>query len=169
RPDPDQPDRERAPAIPRRELRDPTTLRALAHPVRLRIYEELAVSGPATATELAERLGESPANCSWHLRQLAQYGFIEEAGGGTGRQRPWRMVPQAASVGSPDALAEPEAATARDALVEVIMGREVEAWRAWHRTRRDEPAQWREASVEATSAAIWLTAGGLAALKEELV
>src|SRR5690606_41727322 len=80
----------------------------------------------------------------------------------------WRMVPQASSVGSPDALSGPEAATARDALVEVIMGREVEAWRAWHRTRRDEPAQWREASVESTSAAIWLTAEELAAFKEEL-
>jgi DNA-binding IclR family transcriptional regulator len=48
---------------------------------------------PATATQLAERVGESPANCSWHLRQLARYGFVEEAGGGTGREGPWRPVP----------------------------------------------------------------------------
>ena len=43
-----------------------------------------------TATELADRLDESPANCSWHLRKLAEHGFIEEAAGGTGRQRPWQ-------------------------------------------------------------------------------
>ena len=44
-----------------------------------------------TATELADRLDESPANCSWHLRKLAEHDFIEEAPGGSGRQRPWQM------------------------------------------------------------------------------
>ena len=58
----------------------------MAHPVRLRLLAELADLGQATATELAERTGESPANCSWHLRQLARYGFIEEAESGAGRR-----------------------------------------------------------------------------------
>jgi len=49
------------------------------------------VSGPLTATELADRLDETPANCSWHLRKLAEHAFVEEAGGGIGRQRPWRV------------------------------------------------------------------------------
>ena len=44
-----------------------------------------------TATELADQLDETPANCSWHLRKLAEHDFIEEAAGGTGRQRPWQM------------------------------------------------------------------------------
>src|SRR2546423_11325721 len=85
-----------------RELRDPRALRAMAHPVRLRLMEELLIRGPATATELAERVGENPANCSWHLRQLAKYGFVEEAGGGTGRQRPWQIVPKGQRWGGPD-------------------------------------------------------------------
>lgn len=156
-----------SPAVPRRELRDPRTLRALSHPVRLRILDELASHGPATATELAERIGESAANCSWHLRQLAQHGFIEEAGGGTGRQRPWKLVLQATQVSNPD-QPEPEYAQARDALLEVLMGWEVEAWQAWHAVRDSEPEQWRAASIGTNVNYIWLTAEELAAFKREL-
>ena len=76
---------------PHRRLSDPRELTALAHPVRMAIIELLTISGPLTATELADRLDESPANCSWHLRKLAQHGFVEEAEGGKGRQRPWQV------------------------------------------------------------------------------
>ena len=56
-------------------------MRALAHPVRLALLEVLADEGRLTATEAGERIGESPANASFHLRQLAKYGFVEEAEG----------------------------------------------------------------------------------------
>lgn len=159
---------EGAPAgVPRRELRDPRTLRALSHPVRLRILDELATRGPATATELAERIGESAANCSWHLRQLAQHGFIEEAGGGTGRQRPWQVVVQASHVANPDEP-EREYTRAREALVEVLMGWEVEALLAWAAARDTEPEEWREASFDTNMNYLWLTAEELAAFKKEL-
>src|SRR3954465_3146433 len=75
-----------------REVADPKAMRAMAHPVRLALMEALNDAGTLTATEAAERVGESPSNCSFHLRQLAKYGFVEEAPGGTGRQRPWRAV-----------------------------------------------------------------------------
>ena len=75
-----------------RELTDPRTMRALAHPVRLALLEALIHHGQLTATEAAEHVGESPSNCSFHLRQLAKYGFVEEAEGGAGRRRPWRAV-----------------------------------------------------------------------------
>ena len=75
-----------------RELTDPRAMRAMAHPVRLSLLEALNHHGQLTATEAAEHVGESPSNCSFHLRQLAKYGFVEEAEGGTGRQRPWRVV-----------------------------------------------------------------------------
>ena len=153
--------------VPRRELRDPRTLRALSHPVRLRILDELATHGPATATELAERIGESAANCSWHLRQLAQHGFIEEAGGGTGRQRPWKLVVQTTHVSNPDEP-EPEYTRARDALLEVLMGWEIETWQAWHAARDTEPEQWRAAGFDVNMNYIWLTAEELAAFKQEL-
>lgn len=66
------------------------TLRALAHPVRREILKHLRARGPATATELGEQIGESPANCSFHLRSLARGGLIEETGDVKGRNRPWR-------------------------------------------------------------------------------
>jgi Helix-turn-helix domain len=69
---------------------DPTVIRALAHPVRMGLIELLGVRGTLTATQASEALGESPANCAFHLRTLAKYGFVEEAGGGRGRERPWK-------------------------------------------------------------------------------
>jgi len=71
-------------------ITDPTVMRALAHPVRMALIELLGVRPTLTATQASEALGESPANCAFHLRTLAKYGFVEEAGGGRGRERPWR-------------------------------------------------------------------------------
>jgi DNA-binding transcriptional ArsR family regulator len=74
-----------------REITDPKAMRALAHPIRLALIEVLADHPTLTATEAGELVGESPANTSFHLRQLAKYGFVEEAEGGTGRRRPWKL------------------------------------------------------------------------------
>jgi hypothetical protein len=70
-------------------LADPKAMRAVAHPVRMALIELLAVTPTLTATQASEVLGESPANCAFHLRTLAKYGFVREAGGGKGRERPW--------------------------------------------------------------------------------
>lgn len=70
---------------------DTRRIRALAHPLRLRILNVLAEHGPLTATEMSQQISESPQNCSFHLRTLARYGYIEDAGGGTGRKRPWKL------------------------------------------------------------------------------
>jgi predicted transcriptional regulator len=75
----------------RLNLTDPKAIRALAHPVRWALLEALGQAGTLTATQASEMLGESPANCAFHLRTLAKYGFVEEAGGGRGRERPWRQ------------------------------------------------------------------------------
>src|SRR6202046_5824535 len=75
-----------------RKLTDARTMRALTHPVRVAMLEALTLGGAMTATELGEQIGESPTTCSFHLRQLAKYGWVEEAGGGKGRSRPWRLT-----------------------------------------------------------------------------
>src|ERR1700744_5974564 len=75
-----------------RKITDARTLRALAHPVRIALFEELSIGGAMTATEIGEQIGETATTCSFHLRQLAKYGFVEEAGGGAGRARPWRLT-----------------------------------------------------------------------------
>ncbi|MDH6125759.1 winged helix-turn-helix domain-containing protein [Kitasatospora sp. GP82] len=76
---------------PLRQLRDPRTMRAIAHPTRLALLEALGHHERLTATEAAEIIGESPTNCAFHLRTLAKYGFVEEAGDAPGRRRPWRL------------------------------------------------------------------------------
>jgi DNA-binding transcriptional ArsR family regulator len=75
-----------------RTLDDARTLRALAHPLRIELLDRLTFRGPLTATQCAALVGESPSSCSFHLRTLAKYGFVEEAEGGSGRQRPWQVV-----------------------------------------------------------------------------
>src|SRR3954454_3722782 len=72
------------------EVTDPKAMRALAHPVRIALLEALTEHAQLTATEAGEIVGESPANTPFHLRQLAKYGYVEEAEAGAGRRRPWK-------------------------------------------------------------------------------
>jgi len=72
---------------------DGRSLRALAHPLRLRILDALRFDGPSNSTRLAKLVGESTGTVSWHLRQLAQYGFVEdETECGNNRERWWRAA-----------------------------------------------------------------------------
>jgi DNA-binding transcriptional ArsR family regulator len=73
------------------ELTDAHAMRALAHPVRIELLAALG-AGPLTATECAERVGESPQSCSYHLRTLAKHGFVEPAEAGNAKERPWQKV-----------------------------------------------------------------------------
>lgn len=82
---------------------DPRTLRGLAHPLRIRLRAELVEHGPATASQLASRIGESSGATSYHLRQLAAYGFVEdEPTLGQGRERYWRAAHRATWLRSAD-------------------------------------------------------------------
>jgi len=133
-------------------------MRAVAHPVRLGIMEQLAVHGPMTATELADRLDETPSNCSWHLRKLAEHGFVEEAEGGTGRKRPWQAASQGMRWGEADE--SPEMARAGEALSQLMIEREVARFATSRaRVRTDLPA-WQEASTSSQSMQ-WLTSDEL--------
>jgi DNA-binding transcriptional ArsR family regulator len=79
--------------LPRRNL-DVRALKALAHPLRQRIFYHLAFSGEATATSVARAFGENTGATSYHLRRLADAGLIEEVPKATGgRERRWRIVP----------------------------------------------------------------------------
>ncbi len=77
-----------------REVLGLEAIRLLAHPLRRRIELEMR-KGPVSATSLALALGVSTGLTSYHLRQLAKYGFVEEIPGhGRGRERWWRFVPK---------------------------------------------------------------------------
>jgi DNA-binding transcriptional ArsR family regulator len=81
------------------EISDPKTIRALAHPLRLDLLQLLGAGGPATAAQCGRVLGVSQASCSFHLRQLAKYGFVEDAGPGNDRrERRWRAARQRLSI-----------------------------------------------------------------------
>jgi predicted ArsR family transcriptional regulator len=125
-----------------RDLTDPRTMRALTHPVRLSLLEELAQAGSLTATEAAEAIGETPTTCSFHLRQLAKYGFVEEAGGGPGRRRPWRL----AHVGMrfSDVQEDPEASRAAVGLQRFIRERHLARAAAALEQRSTYAPEWRE-------------------------
>ncbi len=118
---------------------DPSAIRALAHPLRLDLLETLGRLGPATAAQCGRILGVSQASCSFHLRQLGKYGFIEEAGPGEDRrERLWRLGERRLSV---DWASDPAAAREFNRI-----GIQREADRAIeYLSRRDaEPPQWRE-------------------------
>jgi DNA-binding transcriptional ArsR family regulator len=152
-------------APPTRNLREPQALRAIAHRVRIRLLEELGSGGPATATQLSERVGQSPANCSWHLRQLARYGFVEEAGGGTGRQRPWKIVMQGHEWDEADE--DPEVRLAGRALSKVFLARQDEVLHEWLDGAHTERPEWRDAAFVKQGGA-WLTADELAQIDEAI-
>ena len=75
-----------------RTITDVRTLAALAHPVRYALLDHLMAAGPATASQCADALGQSPSNCSWHLRHLARFGLVEAADSTDGRERPWHAA-----------------------------------------------------------------------------
>jgi hypothetical protein len=107
-------------------LSDPRAMRAMAHPVRMALMELLAASRTLTATQASEVLGESPANCAFHLRTLAKYGFVREAGGGKGRERPWTRAHRSinfSTAGQADYQAELAARTLSEAYGERMLQR----------------------------------------------
>ena len=91
------------------------SLKSLAHPLRVRIYDELSAYGPLTASRLAERLGESSGSTSYHLRQLERTGLIrEDTTRGKGRERWWERTP--GSIAIPDARSLPPGSAERLAV-----------------------------------------------------
>jgi DNA-binding transcriptional ArsR family regulator len=149
-----------------RKVTDAQTMRALAHPVRIALLEELVLTGPSTATVLGERIGESPTTCSFHLRQLAKYGFVEEAGGGKGRARPWRLTSIGISFGNPHD--DPAAEVAAGALFRLVRERWLDRYRAWVETKGSYSKAWREAADE-SEYVFYVTPGELKELNHELL
>jgi DNA-binding transcriptional ArsR family regulator len=121
-------------------------LRALGHPVRLRILARLQLHGDSTATECAAEVGESASACSYHLRTLARHGFVEEVPTSDGRERRWRAT--VVGVDFPagaeeNAEFQAASALARAALLEL----NDQAVREYFANERSFSAAWREAAT----------------------
>ena len=98
----------------------PTALRAMAHPLRLRMLGLLRVEGPSTASRLASRLGLNSGATSYHLRQLAEHGFVvDDPSRGNARERWWRAAHRTTHVPD-DYSGEPQARDARQAFSQAV-------------------------------------------------
>ncbi|HEY3765608.1 MAG TPA: metalloregulator ArsR/SmtB family transcription factor, partial [Gaiellales bacterium] len=148
-----------------RRLTDARVMRAMAHPTRMDLMELVAREGELTATEAAERLGLTPANCSFHLRQLAKHGFVEEGEPRTGRSRPWRIGSFRHSWDETGADAETDAAA--QTLTSVVLDRDVSRLHAWIAGRHDVDPAWRQAAF-LTESLMYLTQEELRTLGEAI-
>ncbi|MBB2794046.1 UNVERIFIED_ORG: DNA-binding transcriptional ArsR family regulator [Rhizobium pisi] len=144
---------------------EPTALKALAHPVRLRVLGMLRIDGPATATQLAARLGLNSGATSYHLRQLAQYGFIEEAPHASRRDRWWRASHEITSV--PPSEAEGEGLELDLAFNQAALSLQVSQMQQALEESADLPAEWRKATA-ADDIIIPMTAAQAEALTKRL-
>lgn len=125
---------------------DAMALRALAHPQRLRMLGLLRVEGPATATGLADRLGLNSGATSYHLRQLARHGFIEEdVERGNGRDRWWRAAHET-TVFSSDSSDE-EALDAGIGFAEAALHAQMGQMKRAVARHGSLSAEWRDAST----------------------
>jgi DNA-binding MarR family transcriptional regulator len=121
-----------------RTFTDPLALRALAHPLRLQLHALVGREGSLTAADAARQLGISHALASHHLRQLAKYGFVEEADAPDGRARPWRVTSTSFSVVPEDE----EARSAEDVLQRISVEHAERDLVAWQERRATEDEAW---------------------------
>lgn len=128
---------------------DMTSLKALAHPLRVQLLDALSAYGAATASALAERFGESSGATSYHLRQLEKHGFVrEDPSRGVGRERWWERVPR------PISLEVDENADASErAASELVVGE-------WQRTRSQRLQQFLAHGIEELGSE-WVKAGAV--------
>jgi hypothetical protein len=126
----------------------------LAHPVRAALLDLVRERGTLTSTEAARQLGHSSGLCSFHLRQLARYGYLEEADHGRGRVRPWRLATGETALPGDDGFG----VLARDL--------EDEGYRRWLAGQPGVPPEWRR--DEAFSMVLHLTPAELAEAAAEI-
>ncbi|MGB4136530.1 MAG: helix-turn-helix domain-containing protein [Microbacterium sp.] len=148
---------------------DAGALKALAHPLRVRIYDLLSERGPQTASTLAKLIGETSGATSYHLRALAAHDLIREVPGrGTARERWWERPKGRITLPGPDDTMSP----ANRAAAQIVTA---EFFRLRHQTLMDylnrptseQPAEWREAGLVMTSM-LDLTPAQMIELRQEL-
>jgi DNA-binding transcriptional ArsR family regulator len=147
---------------------DARGLKALAHPLRVRMLGTLRNDGPATATQLAQRLGESTGTTSWHLRQLAEHGFIEEdPDRGTRRDRWWRARSRATELLVRDFTDQPELLGVIGIYLQSVLENSFARAADFVAHGEDWSPAWQDAATF-SDATLRLDPAGLQALNDEL-
>ncbi|MEU3775504.1 helix-turn-helix domain-containing protein [Streptomyces sp. NPDC032472] len=145
---PEVPEAPEAPQPPQVRSLDARSLRGLAHPLRMRLLAALRQDGPATASQLGERLGESSGATSYHLRQLAAHGFVEDAPEhGKGRERWWRAAQECTQFDESLVFsADAETRGAADVFLHEIATIHAQEVNAWLGRADIWPVEWRRGS-----------------------
>jgi DNA-binding transcriptional ArsR family regulator len=148
----------------RPNLTDPAVLDALSHPVRLDVLGYLMSSGPATASECARAVGDTPSNCSYHLRVLAGHRLVVAEESRDGRMKPWRATITGFSTDVSDGSADRAGV---DTMLEASLQLDHQLAREHLRTRSTLPSEWSNVDVYATYGLL-VTPAELAALVERM-
>ncbi|GIF95411.1 transcriptional regulator [Catellatospora citrea] len=135
-----------------RRITDPEVLKGLAQPIRQKLYRLLAQFGPATGATLSKRLGTDPGQTSYHLRELAKAGFVEDAPelARDRRERWWRAVPGSTGWSSLDFPTPEGQAIASAAKAQVVID-EFERVRGYEQSRDTWSDQWQVAATSSDS------------------
>ena len=151
------------------KLRDPKAMRALAHPLRLRLLGELRVRGPQSVGMLGELLGEAPGSISYHVGKLAEFGFVKRAPEfARDRRERWWRASHAHTTWSPlEDQADPERHLASDALRREIAYRYAENFEAYLRAESSMDPEWVRASTTGDDL-LYLTLEQMTQLRDEL-
>ena len=130
----------------RYEVRDVEVLRLLAHPLRARLLGALRLEGEATASELGRRLGESSGATSYHLRQLARFGLVEESPEqASRRERVWRAAHALTAI-DPRDLPDDEEGGAQAEFSRLQLARLTEQSQRWIQRRPHADPAWEPAA-----------------------
>jgi DNA-binding transcriptional ArsR family regulator len=148
---------------------DLSALKALSHPLRVRMYDQLADRGGATASQLAAALGESSGTTSYHLRVLAKHGLIEEdADRGDRRDRWWRVRPGGYQLDARRFRDDPAAGPVLEAAAGQLWQQAARQLETWYRTAASWDEAWIGASAS-TTVRFDATPEELAALRDEVL
>jgi len=127
----------------RKRIQDVETLRAFAHPLRLRLLGSLRVDGPGTASELGRRFGESSGSTSYHLRQLARFGFVvEDEEQPSRRERRWRAAHHGTTWQAVDFLDDTAGREALGTLQREQLRTLVDGVQGWYAAQSQWPREW---------------------------
>ena len=129
-------------------LIDAKVLESLAHPIRLDVLRYLMADGPATASVCARAVGDTPSNCSYHLRVLARHGLVSSEESTDGRERPWRALITGFSTNDDDPAGPQGKTTA--AVLATSMQLDQRLSREYLAERRHVAQSWREADAFAS-------------------
>jgi len=148
-------------------LDDPTAIKALAHPARLAVIDELYSGRELTATECAAMVGLSPSAMSYHLRALEKLGIVRRAEStGDGREHPWRAGGRSLTVAT-SAGGSRLARAASAALESSVIDGITREFADWLTRREGDDARWRDVGGVAVSR-LWLTIEEAERIAEEL-